>query len=268
MQSRVSRWLLGSLAACLLGSAPTLPTAFAQSADLNTETTLLPGGIADKAGKVGYVAGAKGGLEAVDLASGRMLWHAEGDLTPLLLSSQTIIATQTVAASASRPGQDNQIRIVRRETALGRQVFRSQPLVFPAWVSVAENGWGTTFRSQAMLEKNILLFAWEATKRPVYGNPPGGAGAPMTHAGGVMRVDLSTGEVAPQPEGMAARPFPQSALPTSVVLGQRTFTLVQGAAAGNDPYPRLLQCRDAATGALRWQHPLKPRPQDPSRLVM
>lgn len=244
---------------------------FAASAQSSPESriiaTPLPGGIADSAGRVGYVAGARGGIDAVDLATGRMLWHTGGNFTPLLLFNRKVIAQANTPIA-------NEVRIVALDAQHGRQVSLSQPLVFPSWVSTASAGWGTTFRSQAYVEAGTLFFAWQATQRPLFGNPPAvtdknsGIGPRPLQASGMARVDLITGAALMLPMPARSDLFSVGAPASTVTLGPRTFTVKEEAAAMNADSPRLLQCHDAASGKLLWQYPLRPRPQDRSHLIM
>src|SRR5262249_43794681 len=53
---------------------------------------LLPAGIADPAGRVGYFASASGGIEAIDLTSGKVLWQTHEAQRPVLLDGEHLLA--------------------------------------------------------------------------------------------------------------------------------------------------------------------------------
>jgi hypothetical protein len=72
MTRRLSPLLCG-LAVLLLAARPLR----AADDDKSTTPVLLPGGgIADPDGKVGYFPSVAGGIEAVDLATGKVLWDS------------------------------------------------------------------------------------------------------------------------------------------------------------------------------------------------
>src|SRR5260370_22529228 len=64
--------------ACLLAAAP------APEKDNTARPASLPIGVADAAGKVGYVPNDKAGIDAIDLANGDTLWQTKESTQPLL----------------------------------------------------------------------------------------------------------------------------------------------------------------------------------------
>src|SRR5690348_16990571 len=68
-------------------------------------SVVLPEGLADAAGRTGYFASASGGIEAIDLASGKMLWQTHEAQRPLLLDGDCLLAQ----AGTKR----NRLRILR-----------------------------------------------------------------------------------------------------------------------------------------------------------
>jgi outer membrane protein assembly factor BamB len=58
------------------------------------EPAFLPGGIADSSGKTGYLSNPQGGIDAVDLASGKVLWHSDQASHPLLIYKDRLYAQQ------------------------------------------------------------------------------------------------------------------------------------------------------------------------------
>src|SRR5690242_21101788 len=65
----------------------------------------LPHGLADPAGRIGFFASATGGIEALDLVSGKVLWQTHEAQRPLLLDGDHLIAQ----AGTKR----NRLRILR-----------------------------------------------------------------------------------------------------------------------------------------------------------
>src|SRR5690349_5598104 len=52
----------------------------------------IPAGIADTDGKVGYLVSKNGGIDAVDLADGKLLWTTDEARTPLLAQRDGLLA--------------------------------------------------------------------------------------------------------------------------------------------------------------------------------
>ncbi len=84
------------------------------------EPALIPGGVADDQGKVGYLANPKGGIDAVDLESGKLLWHSKLAAYPLLVHDKRLFAQDSLDADS--------IRIVTLELANGNKVKASDPI--------------------------------------------------------------------------------------------------------------------------------------------
>jgi outer membrane protein assembly factor BamB len=155
------------------------------------ESVPLPLGIADAGGKAGFLANAKGGIDAVNLATGELLWESTAAGKPLAVEGGKVAALQPVA------GKANVVEIVFLDATDGKQVLVSDPVVFPEWVSV-ELTHGRTFTSSARVQKGVLLLSWEA--HAFYAG--GAAPTPEVirrakkEASGVARIDCATGKVA------------------------------------------------------------------------
>jgi hypothetical protein len=153
---------------------------------------VLPGGVADRDGKTGYVQAPAGGVEALDLASGKVLWQTAETCKPVALAGDRLLC------QAPEKGKANAVRILVLDTsAKGKLVRRSDPVEFPAWVSVG-TAHGRSFTSHAQLAgKDKLLLHWEA--RAFYAG--GAAPTPeiqeraRKHAAGVAAIDLDSGRV-------------------------------------------------------------------------
>lgn len=197
---RVSSLLLVGLLGS--GAAPIMPPVVPAPAS----ALLLPAGIADPTGRTGFFASAAGGIEAIDLTSGKVLWATHEAQRPLLLVGNHLLAQAGV--------KRNRLRILRLDlTHKGECDLESDPVVFPAWVVTGE-AQGRSFMTHWRLEKHQLVLDWEA--RAWYTGPgkptPEQESAARKHASGVARIDLRTGQVEVQPAAKTVTP-PPPALP-------------------------------------------------------
>src|SRR5947208_13252831 len=78
-------------------AAPDLPVAPGPSG-----TLALPAGIADPAGRTGFLAGAGGGVDAVDLTTGDVLWQTTEAQRPLLVVGDRLYAQAGVRRNRLR----------------------------------------------------------------------------------------------------------------------------------------------------------------------
>jgi hypothetical protein len=148
----------------------------------------LPGGLADPSGQTGFFANARGGIDAVDLATGDLLWETAEAQRPLLVVGDRLYAQAGV--------RRNRLRVLAFDlTRRGECLLESDPVVFPGWVVTAEAP-GRSFTARWRLERNQLVLAWEARAWS------GGSGrlpevglAPRKRAAGLARIDLDTGQV-------------------------------------------------------------------------
>jgi len=206
----------------------------------SAQDKLPGGGVADPAGKTGFFPGAKGGVDALDLASGKLLWHRDGGNRPLHATINRLFV-QKGAAVEFLDTADN-----------GKLVLEAKTLGFPDWVSV-DVAYGRTFRSSVRVEGKTLFLSWEA--RAFYAGgappPPEVIKAAEKAASGVARVNLETGKIEPLDADKIAvgKFFP---LPTEGVkskVGGLTLTLKDDQAPNTrNPFQkrRMLQALNAA----------------------
>ncbi len=154
-------------------------------------------GILAPSGKVLFLPSASGGIEAVALFNGKVLWEGKG-------ASMLLLATDDkVFAQAVDKGKRNQVKVVVCDALTGERLLESEWITFPDWVSVRPD-YGLRFRSAARLEKEDLTFVWEARAFYDGGEPLpefGPDGKPYVdpnakEAGGAARVNLGSGKVA------------------------------------------------------------------------
>jgi hypothetical protein len=147
----------------------------------------LPGGVADPEGHTGYVVGASGHLEALELATGRLLWSVAGAGEPLLVLGKRLITRLNLPP--------NRLRLVVLDVAnRGHRLLESEVVIFPEWVSIEDPN---SFGLEAFGLRETVHLTWHASARYQGGAPPPqsvAAKAKKSEAGEVL-VDLKTGRV-------------------------------------------------------------------------
>lgn len=171
------------------------PAVFAAPAPAPTDKVIapvrLPAGVASPDGKVGFLTGAKGTVEAVDLEKGELLWQTKEQGRPLVAFDHFL------AVQVKPEGKANSVRVLVLDVKdKGKTVLESEAVVFPEWVSVVVT-YGRSFSSQASVHKGELLLRWKANAFYAGGARPTEEieRAARKEASGVARIDLKTGKV-------------------------------------------------------------------------
>jgi hypothetical protein len=148
----------------------------------------FPAGVLDSTLRTAYVANASEGIDAVDLATGEVVWSTNEAQVPLLVAGDRLYAQAGV--------KRNRLRILALDlTRKGECVLESDPIVLPRWVVTGEAP-GHSFRSRWRLEKNQLVLAWEASAwTEATAQFPERDPGSRKQAAGVARVDLEGGQV-------------------------------------------------------------------------
>src|SRR5246127_1152619 len=94
-----------AVAACFFATGPATAVTRPKSGDGGSPHQ-IPGGVADAEGNTGYLANPAGGLDAVDLAKGKLLWAPRGASRPLALDGNRLVCRADVK------GKANSIRLV------------------------------------------------------------------------------------------------------------------------------------------------------------
>ena len=199
MISRIA-WLPAALlAASAVGAAPAPEP---KDAD---QTRIIPGGVADADGAKGFVADDKGGVSALDLESGKVLWESKTAGRPIAVEGGRVLV------QTRDPKNPQALRIVGLDVDKGDKAWESDPIVFPDWVSPVEGrGAGRSFHSHARLDDGALLIIWQANSFYWGGAAPSPQiiKASTRHADGAARIHLESGKVemldaakAPPPAG-------------------------------------------------------------------
>jgi hypothetical protein len=137
----------------------------------------LPCGVADVAGRTGFLANPDGGVDAVDLATGDLLWDTKDARRPLLAADDRLFAWA--------PAKANSLRVVVLDlTHKGKRLLESDPVVLPDGVNL-EEATCRSFVTRARLEKDRLTLEWETRAD----------GSKSRTAGGQATIDVETGKV-------------------------------------------------------------------------
>jgi hypothetical protein len=169
--------------ACLLVAAP------APEKDASARPVPLPVGVADAAGKVGYVPNDKDGIDAIDLANGETLWQSKESTKPLLALEKRLVVWVPVK-------DKHEIRLLVLDTTdKGKKVIESDPIALPDWSGFG--GYGRSFTAKANPDKDGVVVTWEARSWYAGGARPTPEveKAARKEAAGAARVNLETGKV-------------------------------------------------------------------------
>ena len=174
----------------------------------------LPCGVTDPSGRTGFVANAAGGIDALDLATGDVLWSVKCARRPALAEDDRLFAWAPVKA--------NGLRVLAFDpTHDGRRLSESETVTLPDWVNVEEPP-GQSFVTRWRRDKGRLILDWEARAWYVGARPTQEAdAAARKQASGQVRIDLETGkaEAAAAEPALAPPPSPAE-LETAVVRWQ------------------------------------------------
>ena len=131
MERRARMGLAALTAALLCGQALSTSSTFAITV---VEPIYLPAGVSDTAGTLGCVRSEEGGVDAVDLKSGRSLWHSDSSARPLLVTGGRAFLLEE---SAKQP-----LRLVVRTAENGRQLraYDLRSLALPPGLPCPNNG--------------------------------------------------------------------------------------------------------------------------------
>lgn len=156
----------------------------------------LPAGVAAPDQQVGYVATMTGGIEALDLLTGELLWRADVAARPVLVFQNLLAALGPVE------GKSNALQIIELDrNKEGELVRESEALVFPDWVRATVTP-DLFFSYEVSVDGNDLILEWEAHARYEGGAPPSALiqAQSTQDTAGAARFNLETGEVRELPD--------------------------------------------------------------------
>jgi hypothetical protein len=133
-----------------------------------------------------------GGIEAIDLAKGTVLWTNK-DANKLAGASGKL-----VFAWVGEEKKANAFRIIAVDAESGKTVHKSDPIALPDW-AVTGKTWGRTFRTAARGDAESVTVAWQAGAFYAGGAAPTPEieAAARKNESGLVKVELKTGKVTP-----------------------------------------------------------------------
>jgi hypothetical protein len=197
----MSGFLIYSVASLWMLAAGAVGPAVAPNVEV---PSYFPAGLTNASGSVGCVRTLAGGVEALDLASGRRLWKSDAPSRALLIGNDGVFLLE------ERGGR---MQLAVYEPRGGRRI-KTWPcsVGLPEWASLAEPGGGrrwTTFDVRARRIGNVLEIGYDAQEHVATGIAPPAAGP---QAKGILRLDLSSGSSEHLPgETLRALPFVEPA---------------------------------------------------------
>jgi hypothetical protein len=211
-------------------------------------------GITSTDGKMAYLTGENGKVEALDLETGKVRWTFADPGRPLALVGRRLAIEVPVVDK----DKSNSVRVVMLNDS-GKQVGQSAPITLPERVALLQQGAfarataGPGLTSTAWSDGNYLYLVWSGRLGGpggrggfAGGGGPGGAGGGKRGAGGrgtrpapagVAKVDLRTGKVQMLDAENAPSP-PALKLPAEIAKAARGPG--PGGRAGRGPFaPRV-----------------------------
>jgi len=169
------------------------------------QPTPLPGGFVDPTGRIGIFNTPGGGIQAVELATGKSFWQTDHAQRPLFVAAGRVFALAAVHAPVLRglcfewhpewDGPPNGFRLVAFDLRQpDRIVVESEAVALPEWASLADTH-DRSFAVRWRVEDGRLVLSWEAktwyagrTKKTAQEEA-----AYRKRADGAVRFDLKTG---------------------------------------------------------------------------
>lgn len=189
-----SGWALALLAALVPGIAAAQPAGGAAAA-------LHDGVVVDFAKGAVYLASPEGGIDAVQLSTGNVIWKTREAAKPLLVKDGALLAQ-------GRPGANGELALVTLNTRQGAVKSRMEVALAPGVRANLKNGPSQSFQAEAFVaaDKSVVV-TWSANEQPLKGALPApedglapvksaavSAGGPRK---GAVQVDMAGGRAVP-----------------------------------------------------------------------
>jgi hypothetical protein len=212
---------------------------------------LRPGVLIDRTRGAIYTGLPAGGVDSLDLQTGRSRWSSPDADLPLALRDRTLVAQN----EETRPGAGLPIVALDVEQN-GRRLWSLTAPLPPGVIALVTDTLHRSFRSTARVEGNHVVVSWTYRGAPVQGvaRTPGRPLDELTLSGAV-RIELSTGRVldtqetpgppAPTVTGLPAQLMESNGLPQPPSRAGNVYA----AAVGGRRAPVILKRWNAASGA-------------------
>lgn len=218
-----------AIGALLTGAGFALPAATQGAATLQDgapgAVPLRDGVLVDAGRGVAYVMSPQGGVSALSLAGGKVLWHAADAVRPLAAAGAQLIAQ-------GAPGAGGELTLLTLDAgsgALQRTTSRALPDGVKSQVADSPN---TSFHLRAALVGGEVMIAWSATQTPLQAVLPSPQEGAVPALGGTAQARVAPGPTRSQgallldPSTGTARPAPAK---SAVTMGPRLDTLAGSA---------------------------------------
>ena len=149
-------------------------------------------GVVSSDHKTVFVPAKDGGIEALDLTTGKVLWTNK-DANKLAGASDAL-----VFAWVGDEKKPNSFRVVAMDAATGKTTGKSDPIALPEWATTAKAG-GHAFRTAARADEEAVVVVWQAGTSYFGGARPTPEieAAARKNESGLTRFDLKTGKSIP-----------------------------------------------------------------------
>lgn len=163
--------------------------AFAAPARAAEPTPILGVGIVSADQKLVFLPAKEGGVEAIDLAFGKIQWTNKIAGKPAGASDKLVF---TWAADEKKA---NAFRVMAFDAATGKPLGKSDVIELPDWATTVKQG-GKSFRAAAVATDDGVVVVWQAGTRYYGGAAPTEEilAAAKKDAEGVATVDFATGK--------------------------------------------------------------------------
>jgi len=188
------------LASAVLSALAAVAPADGPAADAPAVGGIIPGFVADPAGRRGYAANDAGGVDALDLETGKVLWTSKARGRPVAADAGRVLVLRP------SPREGTVLCVAALDAEDGREVLKSDRLPFPTWVyaAAASPRRGAAFAARGCIDGGNLLLAWQARAGTRAGGPP-------RKEEGVLRIDLTSGKAEALTAGQIPPPSPPAA---------------------------------------------------------
>lgn len=214
MKFPVRKYASGYVRLILTGACLALvSTLLAAPALANNGLALRDGVVIDAEKSVAYVMRPGGGIEAVDLNLGSVLWTSEAASRPLALVNGRLVAQAEAAPGAG-------LKFVTLDPAARGAALTEATLPLPKGVrGLVDDGWRSSMQVKAVPAGNSVMIQWkavevlpravapdeEATVAPtVAGAGPAPRRSPVRVTEGAARFDVATGAISDAPADKGA----------------------------------------------------------------